>query len=104
MNKFYYWIGKLIGQLIGSVLNLEYTRIINRFKRNRFLCQNHNDIIHNLKEIKKEFRRLGAEKKMIDLVNETIILSRECKRQGVSMENRLKLYRNSIERLGFKRK
>jgi hypothetical protein len=56
-----------------------------------------------LKQIKKELKRLGAEKDIIDLINETIILSRECKRQGVSMENRLKLYRNSIEKLGFKR-
>lgn len=71
-------------------------------KKNKFyatLCNNHNQIIHNLQEIKK----LTKDAKIRALVNDTLDFSRYCKKQGQRMENRLKSYKNAITELGFQR-
>jgi hypothetical protein len=59
------------------------------------LCNNHNQIIWNL----TQFKKTGD----INLINESIDISRYCKKQGQRMENRMKQYRRSIEKLGFTR-
>jgi hypothetical protein len=59
------------------------------------LCNNHNQIIWNL----KQFKKTGD----INLINDSIEISKYCKKQGQRMENRMKQYRNSIEKLGFTR-
>ena len=63
------------------------------------LCNNHNQIIHNLQEIKK----LTKDANIRALVNYTLDFSRYCKKQGQRMENRLKSYKNAITELGFQR-
>ena len=63
------------------------------------LCNNHNQIIHNLQEIKK----LTKDEKIREIVNDTLDFSRYCKKQGQRMENRLKSYKNAITELGFQR-
>ena len=63
------------------------------------ICNNHNQIIHNLKEMKK----LTKNNELRNLINETLEFVRVCKKQGQRMENRLYKYRKSIEELGFKR-
>ena len=63
------------------------------------LCNNHNQIIHNLQEIKK----LTKDKKIREIINDTLDFSRYCKKQGQRMENRLKSYKNAITELGFQR-
>ena len=49
------------------------------------LCNNHNQIIHNLTEIKK----LTKDEHIKAIAKETIEYSRYCKKQGQRMENRL---------------
>ena len=71
-------------------------------KKNKFyatLCNNHNQIIHNLQEIKK----LTKDAKIREILNDTLDFSRYCKKQGQRMENRLKSYKNAITELGFQR-
>ena len=63
------------------------------------LCNNHNQIIHNLQEIKK----LTKDVQIREILNDTLDFSRYCKKLGQHMENRLKSYRNAIEDLGFQR-
>lgn len=63
------------------------------------LCNNHNQIIHNLQEIKK----LTKDSKIREILNDTLDFSRYCKKQGQHMENRLKSYKNAITELGFQR-
>ena len=63
------------------------------------LCNNHNQIIHNLQEIKK----LTKDEKIREIINDTLDFSRYCKKQGQRMENRLKSYKNAITELGFQR-
>lgn len=63
------------------------------------LCNNHNQIIHNLQEIKK----LTKDKQIREILNNTLEFSRYCKKQGQRMENRLKSYKNAIIELGFQR-
>lgn len=63
------------------------------------LCNNHNQIIHNLQEIKK----LTKDKQIREILNDTLEFSRYCKKQGQRMENRLKSYKNAITELGFQR-
>lgn len=59
------------------------------------LCNNHNTIIFLLKQYKKT----GD----VENINTCIEIARECKKQGQHMENRMKKYRTSIEKLGFVR-
>ena len=63
------------------------------------LCNNHNQIVHNLQEIKK----LTKDDKIREILNDTLDFSRYCKKQGQRMENRLKSYKNAITELGFQR-
>ena len=64
------------------------------------LCNNHSQIIHNLQEIKK----LTNDANIRALVNDTLDFSRYCKKQGQRMENRLKLFNDTICRvLGYTR-
>ena len=63
------------------------------------LCNNHNQIIHNLQERKK----LNKDAKIREILNDTLDFSRYCKKQGQRMENRLKSYKNAITELGFQR-
>lgn len=64
------------------------------------LCNNHNQIIHNLTEIKK----LTKDEHIKAIAKETIEYSRYCKRQGQRMENRLKLWNDLItNKMGYKR-
>jgi hypothetical protein len=59
------------------------------------ICNNHNQIIWML----KEFKRTGD----MWYVDQSIKLARHCKKQGQSMENRLTLLKNGIEKMGFQR-
>lgn len=64
------------------------------------LCNNHNQIIHNLTEIKK----LTKDEHIKAIAKETIEYSRYCKKQGQRMENRLKLWNDLItNKMGYKR-
>ena len=62
------------------------------------LCNNHNQIIHNLILMKS-----ASGEDLKALINITLQYVRYAKRQGIRMENRLKQYRNAIEDLGFTR-
>ena len=59
------------------------------------ICNNHNQVMYML----KEFKKTGD----IWYVDQSIKLVRYCKKQGQSLENRLKKYLDSIIDLGFKR-
>lgn len=59
------------------------------------ICNNHNEIVHLL----QQFKKTGD----IWYVNQSIKLTRYCKKQGQHLENRLNKYRYAIEQLGFKR-
>nr|DAT66087.1 MAG TPA: hypothetical protein [Caudoviricetes sp.] len=50
------------------------------------LCNNHNQIIHNLQQLKK----CTSDTKARELINQTLGYSRYCKKQGQAMENRMK--------------
>lgn len=64
------------------------------------LCNNHNQIIHNLTEIKK----LTKDEHIKAIAKETIEYSRYCKKQGQRMENRLKLWNDLVtNKMGYKR-
>lgn len=64
------------------------------------LCNNHNQIIHNLTEIKK----LTKDEHIKAIAKETIEYSRYCKKQGQRMEKRLKLWNDLItNKMGYKR-
>lgn len=64
------------------------------------LCNNHNQIIHNLMEIK----RLTKDEHIKAIAKETIEYSRYCKKQGQRMENRLKLWNDLVtNKMGYKR-
>lgn len=59
------------------------------------ICNNHNEVIHLLKEFKKN--------KDMWNINQAIKLVRHCKKQGQSLENRAALYKRNIEACGFQR-
>lgn len=59
------------------------------------ICNNHNQIMWML----KEFKKTGD----IWYVDQSIKLTRYCKKQGQSLENRLKLLKDGIESMGFQR-
>lgn len=63
------------------------------------LCNNHNQIIHNLQTLKKSIK----DPELREIINDTLDFSRHCKKQGQRMENRMKKYRQSIESCGFQR-
>jgi Mg2+ and Co2+ transporter CorA len=83
---------------------------------NKLICQRHDDIIKTLKTIRNEIQkslkydRDNAEV-LVDLLDDIdtdlyncIDEIEEAKDSGEKMENRLTLYRNTIEDLGFERK
>lgn len=59
------------------------------------ICNNHNQIMWMLKKFK--------ETKDMWYVDQSIKLARFCKKQGQSLENRLKLLKDGIESMGFQR-
>ena len=63
------------------------------------LCNNHNQVMFNLKQLKKNIKSEADRK----LVNETLALVRYCKWQGQRMEARLSRYYNAIINMGFTR-
>lgn len=67
------------------------------------LCNNHNEIIHNLNIIKQALKNCGAEQAYIDLVVNTKRQCKHCKKLGLRMEARLQKYRSAIENLDFVR-
>ena len=71
------------------------------------LCNNHNDTIYDCTELIKEIKGLEiASDSKNSIINRLKLIknrSKFCKKQGQRMENRLKLYRNSIEDLGFQK-
>lgn len=67
------------------------------------LCNNHNQIIFNLKQVKNALKESNIDENTLKLLENSIKTCKYCKKQGQNMENRLRKYRNSIEKLGFKR-
>lgn len=67
------------------------------------LCNNHNQIIFNLKQVKKVLKELNIDKNTLELVQISIETCKYCKKQGQRMEARLKRYRSAIESLNFVR-
>ena len=59
------------------------------------ICNNHNHIIWMLKQYKKTGNNW--------YIDQSIKLTRYCKKQGQKLENRAALYRRAIEACGFKR-
>lgn len=59
------------------------------------ICNNHNEVIHLLKEFKKTGDMWN--------IDQAIKLVRYCKKQGQSLEGRLKLLKEGIESMGFRR-
>ena len=72
-----------------------------------FLCQNHNDALFLLKELKRYTKSIDMEYKdrvfYVNTIQNIEYIIRHCKKQGQRMENRLRKYRYAIEKLGFKR-
>lgn len=73
------------------------------------LCNSHNTMQYWARDIKKKLKKsikennLDILEEVIPVVDKIIEESREAKKKGQRMENRLKSYRNHIEALGFER-
>ena len=72
---------------------------VNKSEYYETLCNNHNQVMFNLKQLKKNIKSEADRK----LVNETLALVRYCKWQGQRMEARLSRYYNAIIGLNFSR-
>ena len=72
---------------------------VNKSEYYETLCNNHNQVMFNLKQLKKNIKSETDRK----LVNETLALVRYCKWQGQRMEARLSRYSDAIINLGFTR-
>lgn len=59
------------------------------------ICNNHNHIIWML----QQFKKTGD----MWYIDQSIKLTRCCKKQGQSLENRLSFLKDGIEKMGFKR-
>lgn len=70
---------------------------VNKSEYYETLCNNHNQVMFNLKQLKKNIKSEADRK----LVNETLALVRYCKWQGQRMEARLSRYSDAIINLGF---
>ena len=72
-----------------------------------FLCQNHNEALFLLKELKRYTKSIDMEYKdkvfYINTIQNIEYIIKHCKKQGQRMENRLRKYKDSIENLGFER-
>ena len=64
------------------------------------ICLRHDDIIHWAKEIAK----LTDSKKIKRFTDKIVKEAKAARESGASMEDRLSVYRYTIENLGFKRK
>lgn len=64
------------------------------------ICNNHNHIVWLLQQFKKYNKDNNLDTWYID---QAIKLTRFCKKQGQSLENRLSSYKDAILGLGFKR-
>lgn len=68
------------------------------------LCNNNLQVQFNLKLLKKKLKELKTkDEDMFILINNSLEVLRTMKKQGQSMENRLKLLKTHIEACGFKR-
>ena len=73
------------------------------------LCSSHDTIKYWANDIKKNLKKAiknndySSIEENIDILNDIIKESRVAKKKGTKLENRLILYRRSIEKLGFKR-
>lgn len=73
------------------------------------LCNSHNTIQYWAKEAKKKLKKaqkdndLAVVSDVISTIDDIIKESREAKKKGQKMENRLKKYYNSIISWGFER-
>ena len=67
------------------------------------LCNNHNQIIFNLKQVKNALKESNIDENTLKLLENSIKTCKYCKKQGISMEKRLKKYRLAIESLNFVR-
>lgn len=70
------------------------------------LCQNNNFVSGNLRDLKKYLKKNGClllpdEKHMCKIINACLEDLRIMKKQGQRMENRMKLTRRAIEKLGY---
>lgn len=90
-----------IGLLLNKILHKDF--VIKKVTPYETLCNNHNQIIFNLKKIKEFIKNKEEENNICDLINETRAYCMICKKQGQRMENRLRKYVSSIEKLNFKR-
>lgn len=73
------------------------------------LCTSHNTMQYWAREIKKRLKKsikennLDIIKDVIPIVDDIIQESRVAKKKGQNMEDRLRIYRNGIEKMGFQR-
>lgn len=73
------------------------------------LCSSHDTIKYWANDIKKKLKKAIKDNdfenvvSLIPVLNIIIEETREAKKKGQKMENRMTLYRRSIEKLGFKR-
>ena len=90
-----------IGLLLNKILHKDF--VVKKVTPYETLCNNHNQIIFNLKKIKEFIKNKEEENNIYNLINETRTYCMICKKQGQRMENRLRKYVSSIEKLDFKR-
>ena len=67
------------------------------------ICTNHNQALKLLNKLSSKLSNVNENEKLLDIVNEIIDNIIEAKRSGKRMESRLYDYKDSIEKLGFKR-
>lgn len=91
----------MIGLMLNTVLHRDF--VVKKVTPYETLCNNHNQIIFNLKKIKEGIKNKEDEDTVCDLINETRTYCMICKKQGQRMENRLRKYVSCIEKLNFKR-
>ena len=72
------------------------------------LCQNNNFVQGELKDLKKNINKANIflldKNNMINTINKCLADLKIMKKQGQSLENRLKKYRKAVELLGYERK
>ena len=77
-------------------------------KSKRRICDVHDEMCEIALDVEAEIDDLIPLKKdkrhIINKLHKIIADSKEAKQYGQDMEDRLKVYRNSIENIGFKRK
>lgn len=91
----------MMGLMLNAVLHKGF--VVKKVTPYETLCNNHNQIIFNLKKIKEFIKNKEEENNICNLINETKVYCMICKKQGQRMENRLRKYVSCIEKLNFKR-